>query len=132
MTRTYVDAGVLIAGTRSGGERGAAALSALADPDRVFVCSAFVRLELLPKAVYHRQRDEVAFYEAFFDQVSAWAEPIDRIVADAEQMAARYGLNALDALHVAAAVLLGAEELLTTEEPRKPIHRVTELKVIAI
>jgi predicted nucleic acid-binding protein len=132
VTRTYVDAGVLIAGTRSGGARGSAALSALADPDRVFVCSAFVRLELLPKAIYHRQRDEVAFYEAFFDRVSAWAEPNARLVADAEQTATRYGLNALDALHVAAAILLGGEELLTTEEPRKPIHRVTELKVVTI
>ena len=50
----------------------------------------------------------------------------------AEREAAQHGLNALVALHVAAAALLGAEEPVTTETRRKPIHRVTSIKVVSI
>lgn len=96
------------------------------------MASAFSRLELLPKAVYHQNRTEVAFYEEFFARVSAWAEPVERVVEMAEREAARHGLSALDALHVAAAILLGAEEFVTTEGSNKPLHRVTRITVISI
>lgn len=132
MTRTFVDAGVLIAGTRLFDPLGHRALAVLDDPDRVFVSSVFVHLEVLPKAIYHRNLGEAALYQRFFDRVVAWAEPLDRLVANARREAAQHGLNALDALHVAAAVMLGADELVTTEAPRKPIHRVTSVKVVAL
>lgn len=132
MIRTYVDAGILIAGFRSGGAASGSALDVLGDPDREFVGSVFLRLEVLPKAAYHRNEDELAFYEAFFRRVVAWAVPMTEVIERAEWEAARYGLNALDALHVAAAVLLGAEELVTTEGPRKPIHRTTSVRVVGI
>ena len=132
MTRTYVDAGVLIGGFQAVGTLGADALVVLSDPDREFVASVFLRLEVLPKAIYHRNVNEVAFYEAFFDRVVAWAEPVADVVERAEREAARIGLSALDALHVAAAGLAGAEELVTTEGPRKPIHRATGVTVVAI
>ena len=132
MIRTYVDAGVLIAAFRAAAPLGGSALAVLADADREFVGSVFLSLEVLPKAAYHRNRNEVAFYEAFFDRVVAWADPLDRVVEQAEREAARHGLNALDALHVAAAALLGADELVTTEGVRKPIHRATGVKVVAI
>lgn len=132
MTRTYVDAGVLIGGFQGVGTLGGVALAVLGDPGREFVGSAFLRLEILPKAAYHRNANEVAFYEAFFARVVAWAEPNAEVVERAEREAARHGLNALDALHVAAAGLLGAAELVTTEGPRKPIHRATSVRVIGI
>ncbi len=68
----------------------------------------------------------------FFARVSAWADPLDNVVAEAEREAARSGLNGLDALHVAAATLLGADELVTTERPGKPIHRATGVRVVSI
>lgn len=132
MTRTYADAGVLIGGFRGVGMLGGDALAVLGDPGREFVGSAFLRLEILPKALYHRNAIEVAFYEAFFARVVAWAEPNAEMVEQAALEAARSGLNALDALHVAAAGLLGATELVTTEGARKPIHRVTSVKVVRI
>ena len=74
----------------------------------------------------------MAFYEAFFDRVMAWAEPLDRVVEQAEREATRHGRNALDALNVAAADLLGVDELVTTEGLRKLIHRATGVRVVAI
>jgi hypothetical protein len=49
----------------------------------------------------------------------------------AEREAVRSGLSALNALHIAAALMLAADELVTTEGLRKPIHRATSARVIA-
>jgi predicted nucleic acid-binding protein len=132
VTVTYVDAGILIAVVRGDHLIADRALSVLEDAGRTFVACTFLRLELLPKALYHRNRSEAAFYRAFFSQVTAWAEPASDIVDLAERQAAQYGLNALDALHIAAATLLGADEFVTTEGLQKPIHRVTDVPVTMI
>jgi predicted nucleic acid-binding protein len=62
----------------------------------------------------------------------AWANPLDELVDRAEREAGRHGLNALDALHVAAAMMTGADELVTTEGLQKPMHRVTDVNVVTI
>ena len=104
----------------------------LDDPNREFVASPFLKLEVLPKAVYNRQQAEVDFYEAFFAACTLWAESLNTIVAEAQQQANTLGLGAVDALHVAAAISVSADELVTTEKPSKPIHRVTGVRVISI
>jgi hypothetical protein len=130
--RTYLDAGVLTGAVRRQ-QRGARfAYDVLEEPEREFVASVFLRLDVLPKAVYQRRIAEVEFYERFFARIVAWAEPIEELVARAEREAARYGLSALDALHVTAARMLGADEFVTTERQGKPIHRVMGMRVIAI
>jgi hypothetical protein len=48
----------------------------------------------------------------------------------ADEQARQYGLGALDAFHIAAAYLLGADELVTTEKPRKPMYRSQLVRVI--
>src|SRR5439155_1112936 len=85
------------------------AMEVLDDPTRAFASSAFVRLELLPKARYYGRTDEVDFYEAFFAAVSDWAEPLDQLIRDALAEASQTGLAAMDALHVAAAAPAGEE-----------------------
>lgn len=47
-------------------------------------------------------------------------------------IANKYGLNALDALQVASAISINADEFITTETTTKPLHRVTEIQVISI
>jgi hypothetical protein len=47
-------------------------------------------------------------------------------------MAVRFGLAALDALLVPAALSVGAEELITTEKRGKPLHRTTGILVRSI
>jgi len=51
--RTFLDAGVLIAATRTTGTIGVKALALFNATDRVFVTSEFVRMEVLPKALYY-------------------------------------------------------------------------------
>lgn len=64
--KTFLDAGVLIVAYRGEPAIRKRALEILDESDREFVTSDFVRLEIVPKAVYHKRPDEVAFYEAFF------------------------------------------------------------------
>lgn len=96
----------------------------------MFVSSVFVKLEVLPKPVYNKYLAEVRFYETYFAAVVAWAEP--DIAPAALQLAQQYGLSALDALHVAAAIGLKADELVTIEGSGKPIHRVTDVRIVGI
>lgn len=130
--KTYLDAGVLIAAVRGKDEVTAKAMQVLDDPTREFVSSIFLQLEVLPKAIHGKRQAEVEFYETFFAAVRRWAKTLTRVAEKARQHANTHGLGAIDALHVAAAIAVGAEELVTTEKPEKPIHRVTEVKVISL
>ena len=132
MVRTFLDAGVLIAAVRGDPDLARSAHDLLENREREFVASDFVRLEILPKAIYQRRAAEVAFYQRDFARVVAWADPGEALVSLAEREAARSGLSALDALHIAAALMLAANEFVTTEGIRKPIHRTTGVRVVAI
>ncbi|MDQ3814088.1 MAG: PIN domain-containing protein [Armatimonadota bacterium] len=132
MLRTYLDAGVLIKAARGDNELSASALRLIDDENRQFVSSPFVQLEVLPKAIYHRQQAEADFYQAFFTSVSEWTASVDDVISEANRQASTFGLAAIDALHVAAALLLQADELITTEKPTKPIYRVTGIKVLRL
>ena len=130
MIRTYLDAGVLIAAVRGKEPIAIRALEIL--DDRQFVSSIFLRLELLPKPTYFKNSSEVEFYEAVFDSVVEWADATDLIVDEAYKEACRFGLAALDALHVAAAASVGADEFVTTESSTKPIHRTKFVRVVSL
>jgi hypothetical protein len=132
MKRTFVDAGVLIAAVRGQNHIAARAMAILDDPNREFAASDFVKLEVLPKAVYYQKQAEVEFYQAYFATVSHWANPADSLVQKAYREACRAGLAAIDALHVAAAISVQADELVTTEKLSKSIHRTTAIKVVSI
>ena len=129
---TYIDAGVLIAAARGSGSIAQRALSILDDPNREFVSSIFVKLEVLPKAVYHNNKAEADFYRAFFAAVLHWADSLDTISQTAFKEACYRGLSGMDALHVAAAASVAASELITTERPEKPIHRARSVRIISI
>jgi predicted nucleic acid-binding protein len=134
MIRTFIDSGVLIAAIRGEGAIAERALAILADPNREFAASIFVKLEVLPKAIYNNRSSEIRFYEEYFDAVSYWAENIEQIVQNAYREVSEAGLGAMDALHVAAAVIVGAVEFITNtnEKPEKSIHRTTSIRVISI
>ena len=129
MTRTYLDSGLLIVAARGNDPLSALALAYLSDAQRTFVSSAFVRLEVLPKPIYLQRQHEAAFYTTFFAAVVSWALIHAELVEQAYSIAATYGLSAVDALHVAAALALQADELITSERPEKPMHRVAGLTV---
>jgi len=129
---TYVDASVLIATVRGQGDLPTRALAVLDDPDRTFAASVFLRLEILPQARFHKRGPEVAFYERFFEAVSVWATDLSAIAEAALQEASSYGVEAFDALHIAAAAAVGAQELVTLEKPSRTIHRARAVKVVSL
>ncbi|MDQ3011097.1 MAG: nucleic acid-binding protein [Acidobacteriota bacterium] len=130
---TFIDSGVLITAARSKDialrQR---AFAILSSPQRNFASSRFVWLEVMPKAIWIGNQAERSLYETFFNAVGHWPQTHDAVIAQAEIEAAAVGLGSMDALHIAAAVLLGADELVTAEGPTKSIHRTKSIKVISI
>lgn len=129
--KTFLDSGVLMCGWKGEPAARAAALTFMADDRRQFFTSAIVKLELLPKAHYHRQRQELDFYNSHFAQAGEAHLSLE-LEKKAGDLAQRYGLAAADALNVSAAILLEAAEFVTSELPGKPIFRVREIKVISL
>lgn len=129
MIRTFLDSGVLIAAARSLDPYGERALKFLGDPNRVFLTSPFVHLEVVPKATFFKRRPERSFYDRYFKN-AAWFRDVDKIEVAAQMEAAKAGLGAMDALHLAAAHLSRADEFVTTEKPNRAIHRSSLVKVV--
>lgn len=132
MIRTFLDTGVLLSAWRSSLPLRAAASTIMFAADREFVSSFYVRLELMPKAIYHKQRAEVAFYQKYFDRLVGWVESSPALAVFADEIAATYGLNGMDALHLAAAIETDCVEFVTSERPTSPIFRVDRLRILSI
>lgn len=132
MTRTFLDAGVLIAAARGTGVIAVRAHAILDDPERVFVTSDYLRMEVLPKALYYRQSQEVLLYERFFSGAVQIVPASASLMMQAYTEACTFGLAALDAFHVAAAKFSGSEELITTERPTTPLFRVAGMVIKTI
>ena len=130
--RTFIDASLLIAAARGNQEISDQALEVLDDPTRSFVTSDFVRLEVVPKPVFHRRSEEVQFYLAFFARVSRTVKSSSKLVALAQHEAEQFGLSAVDALHVAAAKKAKGHEMITAEKPDKPLFRVRGVTMVTI
>jgi predicted nucleic acid-binding protein len=132
LIRTFLEAGVLISATTGRDALFDRTCDILDDPERVFLSSDFVRLEVLPKAHYFHHQDEVDFYEMFFTEVARIAPVSEALISQAHLGAQSAGLGALDALHVAAAKISGAEEFVTTERSTTALFRVVGLVITTI
>jgi predicted nucleic acid-binding protein len=130
--RTYVDSGVLLAAFQGDHEAHAAAMDVLDDPDRDLLVSEFVRLETLPKPIYEKRAEETDFYRAVFESAAVNAAWSAEMTDQAMVLASRYGLSAVDAIHVSAALLIAADEIVTSERPTKPFFRVQEIPVVSL
>lgn len=132
MTRTFIDSGVLIGAARGTDAVSAKARAVLTDANRQFISSDLVRLEVLLKPTYFKRTAEIAFYQAFFAIVQDWAAINPALIQRALQRGSEFGLGAIDALHVAAAELVQADELVTSERSTSPICRVTSVLVVSL
>lgn len=132
MIRTFVDAGVLIAAaTGRNPDVQPHAVSILDDANRVSLSSPFVQLEVLPKAVHSQRASEADFYRAFFE-AALFPNDLSPIIAAALDIASQHGLNGMDALHLAAARAMHADEFVTTERPISPIFRFSDVRIVTI
>lgn len=132
MIRTYLDANTLIAAFRGDHPAADDALALLADPDRTFIASVYLRLETLRKPLFYRRENEIAFMETYFNGVGLWAPTDDALVTRALELAACLDIGAIDALHAAAALRGEAEVFVTVERPTKPLFRVPSLNAISL
>ena len=132
MKRTYIDANVLIAAFRGEEKVAERALKVLDDPDRALVVSDYLRLEVLPKPRFHNKQEEVEFMQAVFEGSAENLSTSSELTALALDMASKYDMTPIDALHVGAATVAGIDELVTMEKPTKPMCRVKEVKVVSI
>ena len=130
--RTFIDSGVLLAAFKAGGELAENALAILGDPERQFVSSDFVRLELLPKPICYGNDSERLFYETFFASVEQLVRASSVLFEAAEREAEAVGLSALDSLHIAAAKHAACDDFVTAEKPTEPLFRVTGIQVTTI
>ena len=129
--RTYIDANLLIAAFRGEGELGQRALKILDDPDRAFVASDAVRLEVQPKPRYEKRQTEIDFYDAVLNQAEHLKWSTDTLYR-AHNLAEKHGIAAMDAIHVATALDAGVDEFITAEKSTKPMFRVTEIHMQSI
>jgi predicted nucleic acid-binding protein len=132
LMRTFIDANILIAAATGRDALFDRAWAMLDDPERVFFTSEFVRLEVMPKAVYFQHQDEHDVYVNFFTNLAEFVPCSDTLLTQAHREAESAGLGALDALHVAAAKLGGAEEFVTTERLGTALFRIIGLKMTTI
>ena len=130
--RTYLDSGVLISAWRGIPARKIRALTILNDLQREFIATPFVKLELLPKPRCFGLAKEVEYYEDYFAEVSDWVEDFAAMYDEALRQGAKYGLGAVDALHIAASMMAQADEFITAERPTSPLLRVAGLKIWTI
>lgn len=129
--RTYVDSCVLIAAWQGTDEIWKDAMAVLDDPERQFVVSHYLKLEVLPKPRFHRKETEVAFMEEFFARADENIAPSAEIADEAIELASRHDLAPVDALHASMAKAAKAE-LVTIEGETKPLFRVKDIKVVSL
>ncbi len=129
--RTYVDANLLIAAWRNKDDVGMRALDILDDSQRIIVLSRAVWLEVMPKVIYHNEVAEMTFYQKIFDfaEVKEWST---ESFYKAEDLAQKYGIAAMDAVHLAIAIMANVDEFVSAEKPQKPMFRVSEIVVQSI
>jgi predicted nucleic acid-binding protein len=133
-TRTSIGADVIINALRvDDKKRYLIAFKILEDKNRILLVSDYLRLETLPKPIYNRQALQVAFINKIFEQAEL-IRSNDFIIEKAMDLASQYGLNGMDALHIASAISGKADELVSFERPGKPFYRlpISELRLVSL
>jgi predicted nucleic acid-binding protein len=132
-SRTYLDANVILNALKSNDEASRIALEIIEDDDRILLVSDYLWLEIRPKMEYHRQTAQAAFVDEIFNTAEL-IPSTQSLIEKAKDLAQRFGLNAMDALHAAAAIMGDADELLSFEKPGKPFYRIPpdELRLISL
>lgn len=130
--KTFIDASVLIEAYQGNNELHQKALEIIDDPEREFIVSDYLSLEVIPKPTFHQFHEEVEFMQDFIDSAPLKASVTPSITGHAITLACRYDLHPLDALHAGTAVESKADELITLEKPEKPLCKVKEVKVVSL
>lgn len=131
-TRTFLDTGVLISAMCGEADLAARCFAVIDDPDREFVASDFLKLELLPKPTCNKQEESLAFYNEYLSSVSKMMDTTSATTAEAFDLACKHGLGAVDAIHFQTAIEADVTEFITTEKQTKPYFQINHPSVNAI
>jgi predicted nucleic acid-binding protein len=131
-TLTFVDANVLMAAFQGKNEDWQKAMQVIDDPEREFIGSDYLKLEVIPQPTFHRRYEEIQFMQAFLDSASMYLRATDSVTDYAIDFACRYSLGAMDALHAGTAIVSKTDELITLEKPEKPLCQIREIKVLSL
>jgi len=129
--RTYLDSSVLRAAFKGDDYSHKSAMEVIDDPERQLLVSQAVWLEVMPKPIYERQEKESKFYDNVFEASECLAWDIE-LLDHAAHIAKEHGIAAMDAIHVAYALGAHAAELVTKEQPSKPMFRVKDITIRSI
>jgi predicted nucleic acid-binding protein len=130
--KTFLDSNVLITAFQGIDEIWQKAMEIIDDPEREFIVSDYLKLEVIPQPTFHQRHEEIQFMQAFFDSASIYVDATPSITAQAINLACRYSLGPMDALHAGTAVESEADVLVTLEKPDKPICQVQEISVVSL
>jgi predicted nucleic acid-binding protein len=127
---TYMDSGILIALTTQNPPRRASQVAnLLGDPNRTFVSSDVLKIEVFPKPTFFRETFSILLLKNFFSICVKHIEISQDLYQKAYAEACKGGLSGMDALHIVSAHEAGAVELITTEKPTKAMYQTTLVKV---
>ena len=116
--KVFIDANLLI---RAATGRNTAVAFLVLRKDLRFITSEYLMMEVCPKAKLYGTSEECAFHDWFFPRTQI-IESSPRLRRLAREEADRLGLSAMDALHLAAASVGGADLFLTGEGRNKPMY----------
>jgi predicted nucleic acid-binding protein len=128
---TFLDTNVLINAMCGETELAARCFAVIDDPDREFVVSDFLKLELLPKPVCFKQNESEAFYREYLSAASKMLETTPETTRRAFDLACLHGLGAIDAIHFQTAIEAEATEFITAEKQTKPYFKINHPSVVA-
>jgi predicted nucleic acid-binding protein len=129
--RTFLDTGVLLAAWDANKAFHEHAKSILEDANRDFIATSLLSLELIPHAEFGKRDREVAFMRDYLDvYVSETLEVNEQLVIEGMEVACRIDAGGIDAMHLAAAIRLNADEFITTEKESKPMYNENRLRVV--
>lgn len=129
---TYLDTNCLIALADAEPQRKQKVFDLLNDPQRVFVYSSFFTLETLSLAIHYKNKKRQQVFRVYINLCAHFSNNLPAIMNEAYRQSERYGIVGIDACHIAAAVVVLAEEFYTFEKPTRPMFRTKDLKVISL
>ena len=129
---THLGSNVLITAFQGVREYSGVAMQILADSDRTFVISDYLKLETLPKPTFHNNTDEVEFLNLYFEQVTRKVEVCREIADHAIKISSLYDLTPIDSLHISSAIAANVDEFITLERQTKPMFKVPSVNIISL
>lgn len=127
-----MDSDVLIAAAVDFRGSSKAAVEISLDGRREFARSVFQEVAVLPAARRNGRKRELGWYQAFLRMAKKSPHSYEEVGQMACQIVAEQAIRLMDALHLASALAVSAEQLVTLESIRKGIAKTGVIEVLCL